>query len=400
MNDPHKIIGKVSDGRNSKIYKASDISLSDVSNLDTLTNLSVLTTLAAYDQAEIITVNGHVPKTINNSEVAKFLAYVVNHPMFAPKKYKFSIIYKDYDSSSSDDTSPQLSLPQKVGSIVTFSGGIDSTAGLLYMLENDLDVIPFTLYMGQKNEKYEKEIVSSLSKKLKIKTYRVDLDISPKIEANKKYWDYIIPARNFIYITYAAKVISLTAAKTKHIYLFAHKDEMDKVRNTDKSEYFLTESAKLFSKYYKREYKCVTPFKDIDKTQVLSYWKKNWLKRFRISPHDTTTCHEARACGICDGCLKRTISLLAAGFTADPYIDSHPLADKGGIIKNSWLPMIKEKRLSQVRLYDLLIALSRTDQSILPSHVKDLMKLNGSLQSAINERIRNIENAKLEYEPN
>ncbi len=374
-------------------YTAEDISLSNISYLDSITKLSLLTTLSAYKEAERMLVGERFEKLIDVSALEAFLSYVVNHPVFAPKRFNFDIAFgknkKIENNRIKDKLDPESS------SVLAFSGGIDSTAGLLYTLDHQINAMPFSLYMGQKNEKYEVIIIKNLLNKLKKRGYSVSFDISSQIENGKTTWNYIIPARNFIYLSFAAKLISSTEGLNKKIYLFAHKDEMNKVRNTDKSQYFLDQSAILFSQYYHGSYECVTPFKDVDKTQILSYWRRKWLRKYGISPHDTTTCHEARACGVCDGCLKRTISLLAAGFKEDLYLKNHPFSDKGSILKNSWLPLIQKNSLSPVRLYDLLIALDSTDSAILAPHVSDLLRMKEPLMGKLKFRMKEIDETKL-----
>lgn len=171
------------------------------------------------------------------------------------------------------------------------------------------------------------------------------------------------------FVCFANAILKCSVKNQNFIYLCAHKDEMKHRRNTDKSKYFFAKASNLFSLESNKEMIVTTPFANISKTEILSYWKKHWIKKYKISPHDTTTCYYDRGCGKCEVCLKRTISLLAAGFDTDPFIKTHPMKDPSGFIVNKWIPQIKSRKFTRIKKLDFLIALEKS-LDIVPKMVK------------------------------
>ncbi len=166
-------------------------------------------------------------------------------------------------------------------------------------------------------------------------------------------------------------------------------------RNTDKSKYFFAKASDFFSLDSGKKITVATPFANISKTEILSYWKKNWIKKYKISPHDTTTCYYGRGCGKCEVCLKRTISLLASGFGVDPFIKIHPMKDPSGFIMNKWIPQIKSGKFTRIKKLDFLIAVEKC-LDIVPRKVKNFYdNLPPQTLLAMKNRKNEIENVKI-----
>ncbi len=166
-------------------------------------------------------------------------------------------------------------------------------------------------------------------------------------------------------------------------------------RNTDKSKYFFTKASNLFSLDSGKEVIVMTPFANISKTEILSYWRKYWVKKYKISPHDTTTCYYGRGCGKCEVCFKRTICLLASGFDIDPFIKIHPMKDPSGFIVKKWIPKINLGEFSRIRKLDFLIAVEKC-LDIVPKKVKDFYSdLPHQTLLAMKKRKEEIKNVKI-----
>lgn len=393
MKKHNVIIGQLSNpqGNIKKLITDRGINLNCAEDkyLNSLTKIAILTTLGAYKLLPILTIDTKFSKQVKVTQLSNFLSYIVNHPVFAPMKYDYKIVQGNNKNSATESNQTQAI---EENSFITFSGGIDSTAGLLYLLEKGKSVLPITIFIGQHNEQAELSVIKKIKHKININPLILNLNISKYITGGEKTWGYIIPARNFLFLSFAATIASASSQKRADLYLCAHKDEMVKARNTDKSKYFLRNCEKYFSLMFDKQITCSTPFEKIDKTQALSYWRRNWITKFNISPHETISCHNGKGCGACDACLKRTISLLAAGFEADKFMVKHPFTDHAGLIKNHWLPMIENNKLSRVKLLDFLISIDKTNISLLPSYVQEL-KDKKYLEEAKAKRMREIESA-------
>jgi len=231
--------------------------------------------------------------------------------------------------------------------------------------------------------------------KIKTAPLTAKMDINKFILDGWKDWDYIIPGRNFLFISFANNILKNSTRNKVYIYLCAHKDEMVHRRNTDKSKYFFKKASQLFSLDSGKKVIVTTPFSHVTKAEILSYWKKHWIKKYGISPHDTTSCYYGRGCGRCEVCLKRTVSLLASGFGIDPFIKDHPMKDHSGLIAKKWIPQMLSGKLSRDRKLDLLIAIGKS-LKVVPDKVKKIyLNLPRQTLLAIKRRKEEIANAEI-----
>lgn len=387
-------IGKIGEKINQRRidYQEIDSELINLVNtdlLDAFTKVAILTVLAGYKKCDYIFVDDKFNK-IDLKKLSRYLSYVLNHKELAPRKYNLKIKdQKDFITKNNYSTS------NNYDGILSFSGGIDSTAGLLRSFDKGQHVQPLWISFGQRNDKAELDAVKEVLHKFKINPLIVKIDIHKEILSGWKDWDYIIPARNFLFVCFANAILKHSDKKKGFIYLCAHKDEMKHWRNTDKSKYFFSKASNFFSLENNKEMMVTTPFANISKTEILSYWRKHWVKKYKISPHDTTTCYYDRGCGKCEVCLKRTISLLAAGFDKDPFIKIHPMKDPSGFIVNKYIPQIKSSKFTRIKKLDFLIALEKS-LDIVPKKAMDFYNnLPSQTLLAIKNRKEEIENAEI-----
>jgi 7-cyano-7-deazaguanine synthase in queuosine biosynthesis len=314
----------------------------------------------------------------------------LNPKGLAPRKFSLRVMDRD------EFIIKNSVLPENdYDGILSFSGGIDSAAGLLNCLDKGQSVQPLWISFGQRNDKAELAAARRVLARLKISPLVVRMDMREHILKGWKDWDYIIPGRNFLFVSFANAILKYSTKRKNFIYLCAHKDEMKHRRNTDKSKYFFAKSSNLFSLDDGKEVIVTTPFVNVSKTEILSYWKKHWIKQYKISPHDTTTCYYGRGCGKCEVCLKRTISLLASGFGVDPFIEVHPLKDPSGFIINKWIPQIKAGNFTRIKKLDFLIAIEKCLE-IVPLKVKYFYNnLSPQTLLAVEKRKEEIENAEI-----
>jgi 7-cyano-7-deazaguanine synthase in queuosine biosynthesis len=249
--------------------------------------------------------------------------------------------------------------------VILFSGGFDSTAAFLKALDEGLNPLLLWVGFGQKNEEIEYQKVKNISKKIKYPVSIVKINLGGYIEEGWKDWDYIIPARNFMFVCLAASFLSSSKKKKVKIYLSAHEEEIKK-ENTDKSREFFKGCNYLFSKFYNKGFKVGTPFEKYSKSEISAYWKNKWMNKYNISPYETTTCYYGNTCGRCKACLKRSISLLVGGFELDPDIKENPFEDKDGFISKDFFKRFNKFPLK--RKIELIIALDKSLAS-LPQEV-------------------------------
>ncbi len=374
-------------------YQEINSNLINFKNNDLLgafTKVAILTVLAGYKQCDYIFVDDKFNANIDLKKVSRYLSYVLNHKEFAPRKYNLKII--DKKGLIEKNSNPKKN---DYDGILCFSGGIDSTAGLLYSLDRGQQIQPLWISFGQRNNRAELDAVKRVLIKRKINPLVVQMDIHKYILKGWRDWDYITPGRNFLFISFANAILKHSIKRKVFIYLCAHKDEMKHRRNTDKSKYFFAKASNLFSIDSSKEIVVATPFANVSKTEILSYWKKHWLGKYGISPYDTTTCYYGRGCGKCEVCLKRAVSLLASGFGIDPFIKIHPMKDPSGFIIKKWIPEIKSGKFTRIKKLDFLIAVEKC-LDIVPKKVKRFYNnLPPQTLLAIENRKREIENIKI-----
>lgn len=383
-------IGKIGQKTDREEIDSHLIDFKDRNLLDPFTKVAVLTLLAGYKQTDYIFVDDKFKDSLDLKRLSRFLSYVLNHKDLAPRKFNLKIADRK-DSIAR----PSIFEKNKYDGILSFSGGIDSTAGLLNSFDQRQYIQPLWISFGQRNDSAELKAVKRVLNKLKITPLIVRMDISEQILKGWKDWDYIIPGRNFLFVCLANAILKRSSKRKNFIYLCAHKDEMKHRRNTDKSKYFFKKTSEFFSLENDKEMVVTTPFANVSKTEILFYWRKYWLRKYKISPHETTTCYYGRGCGKCEVCLKRTISLLASGFGVDPFIKIHPMKDPTGLIVNKWIPQIQSGRFTRIRKLDFLIAVEKC-LDLVPRKVKNFYtNLAPQTRTAILNRKREIESAEI-----
>jgi len=326
-------------------------------NNDLFVNLSILTTISGYLKCNKILVNAGIYQ--EKKKLESFLSYVLNNKKFSPMEFDLTLNFTG--------NTPKTSIAKHdYDCVVLFSGGIDSTAALLNALDKGMNPLLLWVGFGQKNEYEEHEKIKEISKKIRRSVSVIRVDLKEFIEEGWKEWDYIIPARNFMFVAFAASFLSNSTKDKTVIYLSAHEEEI-KHTNTDKSEFFFETCTNMFSDFYNKKITIDTPFKKESKTEILARWKNFWLDKYNISPYDTVTCYYGNNCGDCKACLKRTIALLASGWKPDPDLKINPMKDRNGFLEKDIL--LRFGDFSEKRKIETLIAIEKSWNSV-PDTVK------------------------------
>lgn len=353
-----------------------------IDKTDFFIRLSILTTISGYLKENEYTINGNYGEI---KDLEKFLSYLLNNKKYAPMHYNIKLELNE------------IPLVKKLTKnnydcIVLFSGGIDSTAATLLALEKGMNPLLLWIGFGQKNEKEEFEAIKLVSKKIKKNVAILRINLKDYIDAGWKDWDFIIPARNFIFASVAASILGNSIKKEGYIFMSVHKEEI-KNSNTDKSSIFFNKCSQIFSNYYHKNILVTTPFYDVTKVEILNYWKRKWINQFSITPYETITCYYGNNCGKCNACYKRTLALVAAGFNVDPNLKKDIFLDEEKIIRSSFIKRMKT--FSNERKYEYIIALLKMKDRV-PLDIKNyLSKLSNREIGLAKKRISEINNVDL-----
>lgn len=350
-----------------------------------LNKVALLTTVAGYLKKDEISINGFI--NYNLASLNDFLSFLLNDKRAAPRKF-------DLNFSFSQKSSQNILLAYKGQGekheeecLVSFSAGVDSTATLMAALDKNLKVKPMWIDFGQKNAMAEKKKVIEICRKFRLKPIILNIDLAKFVEEGWGEWKYgIIPARNFLFISFAASYLLNSKAKVKRIWLGAHKGEIS-ATNTDKSIRFFKTSSKMFSQIFNQKFIVETPFFQYSEVEVLSHWQKHWLEKYKLHPSETTSCYLGNNCGTCKACVNRNMNFLIAGLEPEKFI-VNPMADKTRMIRNGYIKRFDT--LLPERKVDFLISFKKAHSALPESIKKFYQKKSKKYQKAMAQREKEI----------
>lgn len=373
------VLGKIGN------YNVEDVDIKNLNKdyIDDSVKLAILTVLAGYLEKDKIYVNGN--KFINPKFLNRFLSFILNDKRAAPRTFKLDINFDSNNKAHLPKESNEYDL------VLSFSGGVDSTAGLLYALDKKLKVKPVYIAFGQKNEKQEIVYVKRILKKLNIKPQIVKVDINKYIDQDWKRWKLgIIPARNYLFASIASSILSHSKSKKHLIWVCAHKEEINPI-HTDKSLRFFKSASKIFSTKYGKKITLETPFIDITKPEIVAYWHKNWERKYGLSVNETVSCYFGNNCGVCKACINRAVVFGCAGIKIENY-KVNPFLDTKKLIQTSYIDSFGS--LYTERKLDFLYALNE-QKDILPNKLRSFLDSNyKNYEKRIVKRIKNIRKIK------
>lgn len=342
-------IGWVGEGLTRHTVTTASLRARNVSEADAFVKLGILLMIAGYRKTEHIHVSGVFGERVDVGRLGSFMSYVINHPI-APRHFDIRITY-----DSVARINPVVNRPQRSSLVLCYSGGIDSTAGLLYALEHGMKPLPVWIDFGQRNRDAEARRVSRIPAKLGVKLQTVRVDLGSYVRRGWKDWDFIVPGRNFLFAAIAQSMLDLQA-RLGRVYLCANRDERQKNKNKDKSAYFMKTASDFFSAGAGRRISVDTPFANYSKSEIVSYWRRTWQPKFGVSPLETTTCYYADGCGVCSACFCRAIFLSAGGYDKDPKFDFGPLVKRTRFFKQDFFPKLQHGKLPPHKLLDYILA--------------------------------------------
>lgn len=283
--------------------------------------------------------------------VAPFLSFLL--------KYPENITMPEVTIQWGNKNRSTISQQPRSGRIVLASGGIDSTAALLYFKAKGMQITALWIHYGQPYAEQEWRAVQFICTTLKIPLKKVRVMMDDEIVKGTPIFKHIVPGRNFMLCAVAATL----GAET--ITLASLYDER---KVPDKSPRFFNSASALLKS------RISSPFHNLMKTDVLALWKRHWSNL--ILPHHTITCYDhSGRCGRCNACLKRAIAFAAAGWEPEATLQVDPLADECMLISGSLLT--RWDTLPSCRQIDTLLAfdnardrISQTVWSFASEHLR------------------------------
>ncbi|MFA5051876.1 MAG: 7-cyano-7-deazaguanine synthase [Patescibacteria group bacterium] len=357
-------IGWVGAGSASRhVVTAPSLHIRRVSNPDAFVKLGILLMIAGYRKTEQVHVAGQFSARVNIGRLGRFMSYVINHPI-APRHFNIQITQE-----SATPVGPAAVVPRSTPLVLCYSGGVDSTAGLLYALEHGMNVLPMWIDFGQRNRDAEAKRVARIPAKLGVKLHTIRIELGSYVRRGWKDWDFIVPGRNFLFVAVAQSMLD-PRARCGRVYVCANRDERQKNKNKDKSAYFMETASDFFSAGANRRISVETPFARYSKSEIVSYWKRVWQPTYGISPLETTTCYYADGCGVCTACFYRAIFLSAGGYDKDPKFDFTPLVKRTRFFKEEFFPKLVTGELPPHKQLDYLLAVEN-HLSHVPAEVRE-----------------------------
>lgn len=207
--------------------------------------------------------------------------------------------------------------------VVLLSGGLDSSTCLSVAIKEGYEVYPISYDYGQRLRK-ELQCAKDIVSYYKIKNYRVfkldnvggsaltDMSIDvPQYVGNEEIPVTYVPARNIIFLSYAAGFAEVVGADA----IFIGVNAIDYSGYPDCRPEFIKSFEEAIRLGTKRgsegnDLKIVTPLIDLDKSQIIKLAHEN-----NVPLHLTTSCYNGRekACGVCDSCTLRLRGFAQAG---------------------------------------------------------------------------------------
>lgn len=341
---------------------------------DCVVKTALLTTLAGYLEKDAITVNDiqfYDVATLNN-----FLSFILNDKRAAPRRFTIDLSFAHRDNAYTRINNI-FPLEHHSQCFIGFSGGIDSTAGILYALDRGWSVQPVWIGFGQKNEGQEKAVVQRLSRVLGLNTCYISIDLQKYVEDGWSRWKSgIIPGRNLLFASIAAQIASMSSQELSKIYICAHKEEVTDT-NTDKSLRFFQMCTELFTSAYKKKIVVETPFLKITKPEMVSYWWRYWKDKYGLAPDDTVSCYVGSNCGVCKACINRAIAFSCAEVPLENF-RINPFRDVEKVIATEYLQRFDSLDLD--RKLDFIISM-QNNKLMLSSDLLRFLNENISMYS-------------------
>jgi 7-cyano-7-deazaguanine synthase in queuosine biosynthesis len=306
----------------------------------------------------------------NVNKLSDFLNYIIAYPIGVDvPRIKLLQDSKSFLYKSKNVQSANINLNND-GIIVLASGGIDSTASMLSLIENNVPFIAFWCDYGQPYRNVEGIAIHRICKELCIPLIVAKVNLSNYIEMGVEKFKHVFPARNLLIASIAASL------HPKHIILSGLVDE---IIVPDKSTRMYSEAPDFLG------CNIYSPFSSISKTEVLCVWKKRWNNILHVD--ETVTCYNAGGnCQNCAACAKRAVAKIASGYDLEfPKV----FTTQQILISEHWLSRLAS--FGMPRRTDILLALYPFLEKFPHSLSLKIASFHNIYHKEIKERQRNLE---------
>lgn len=225
--------------------------------------------------------------------------------------------------------------------ICLFSGGIDSTTGLIYLLKNLGEDIS-AVFVCHGDQGKVGNIIQKISTVIKRK-YSLNLDV---VHAPKMYSEGYSQLRGFLYVMSGIIFANLRGAKnvfitecgpTMYQMRFSPFDSITMTTHP----YVMSKTKKLSQLFFSKSFELIIPFEDLTKSEVAitnplpeifpiahSCIGARWIESIQHGNEDAKADND----GTCYGCVTRRLGLITAGvedaqYEKDPLLDPNAYAD-------------------------------------------------------------------------
>lgn len=215
--------------------------------------------------------------------------------------------------------------------VVLLSGGLDSTTALYLAKKEGFEVYAISFDYGQRHDK-ELECAKNIAKKAGVKDYVVvktnmnawggsaltdkNIDVPEGKEESKEIPITYVPARNMIFLSFAASYAEVVGAQDIFIgvsevdysgYVDCRKEFIDSMENT-------INLGTVCGAELGRKITIRTPFINMTKAEEIKLGME-----LGVDYSETWSCYkgEEEACGVCDSCKLRIAAFEKAG-SKDP----------------------------------------------------------------------------------
>lgn len=306
------------------------------------------------------------PTNADNNRLGEFLTYILAYP----KDVETPNVIVSNNKINQNNSFCNLFENR---SIVCFSGGIDSTAALIKLLDDGKEPIALWCDYGQPYRLPEKTAVEKICKKINVPLIEAELDLSDLIKIGGQRFGHVFPARNLMIAAIAL------CFNPKEIVLAGLCDELVV---PDKSLKMYNEFIEYFN------VPLYSPFVTMTKTDILVLWKKKWDKY--LSARETVSCYSNYGdCQNCSSCAKREV-----GFVASGYSNNYPevFTNQHELIEGHWFDRVDIFQYE--RRTDMLIALSKYVKKLTPK-LQNLVNINyEKYKEEVNRRIQQLNELK------
>lgn len=308
-----------------KLSGAVDGAEVQVSTLLTDVVLSLIE--ATYTELESVSVPNPTA-TVTDDDAGDFLSFILAFP----PGVKTPVVKVEPVASPASGGG----LPPTAGRIVLCSGGTDSSAAMLDLIERGEQFRALWCDYGQEYNLAERSAVRRICEALSVSLVEAQVDLGAMIKGGVGRFTHIVPARNLLIAAIAASL------RPAEIVLAGLGDEL---MVPDKSPRMYAEGSRYLG------CRIYSPFTKMNKTEIMCVWRKRWLELLSID--ETVSCFAASGnCQNCSACAKREVSRIASGHSVEfPVVFDR----KSELIQHHWFSRMDV--FPPIRRAEILIAL-------------------------------------------